>query len=57
MKTVKINKTFASHAECEAWEDENLDAIDKEHGGVILMVNHEFSILDGKVILKDIILL
>ena len=54
MKTVKINMTFSNVRECRAWEDENLDRIARENGGVILMVNHEEKA--GEVRLTSIVL-
>lgn len=55
MKTVVIDKPFASMEECRAWEDENLDTIAKTHGGVILAVMHEDT-GKGAVTLTEVIL-
>ena len=42
MNTYEINKTFASHEECDAWEEENLMKNGRMiyNGEYVLMVNH-----------------
>lgn len=57
MKTITINKTFSNHQELDKWEKENLQAIAKENGGVVFMVNHEAQAGSDEIILKDVILL
>ena len=40
MRTYEINKKFASHAECEKWEEENCPNR-TYNGEMVLMISHE----------------
>ena len=56
MKTYTINKVFDTQEECNKWELENLeDGGRKYNGEYVLMVMHESTVADDKVILTEII--
>ena len=57
MKNITINKTFANLDECKAWEDENLERIAKENGGMILVIHHTEAAGQDEVTLNYITLI